>query len=401
LVAKSNVNVWQLPDARRLRAGITNFLHAIGNYGPNRDLSVAELKSDAWRAVAQETFDGIFKDSRLDVAQTTSLTIVPDHVLWYLPFEALIPKGGKGDKTLADRFPIRYGPTAALAMSKGRPLRRSQHTGIVSGEMKFAGEAVEREKLLQELAGAVPGPLVLPETMPQPARLMSPLLDGLIALDDVSSEVIGDASSLLPRSRSASKEKGNSWNGLPYGGPERIAITGYKTELQGPKSPRRETGRASAGRRPSAAPGDEVFQSLCNLMAGGARTVLLSRWRTSGRTNFDLVREYFKESAETPAAEAWQRAGLLARENPIDQTHEPRLKRSEDTGETPTADHPFFWAGYLVVDTSPRPEKPEVVEPAKAEPPKTESPKSAAPKNDAAEEKSLPPPGKPVDEASY
>jgi hypothetical protein len=115
-------------------------------------------------------------------------------------------------------------------------------------------------------------------------------------------------------------------------------------------------------------------------MSSGARTVLLTRWRTGGRTNFDLVREFAKESADAPAAEAWQRACLLARENPLDQSHEPRLKHSEETGDMPTADHPFFWAGYLVVDTGPRAEKPENPE---------------APKKELAGAKKLPPPVKP------
>ena len=88
-------------------------------------------------------------------------------------------------------------------------------------------------------------------------------------------------------------------------------------------------------------------------MSSGTRSILLTRWRTGGRTNFDLVREFAKESADAPAAEAWQRACLLARENPIDLGHEPRLKRAEETGDMPKADHPFFWAGYLLVDTGP------------------------------------------------
>jgi hypothetical protein len=93
------------------------------------------------------------------------------------------------------------------------------------------------------------------------------------------------------------------------------------------------------------------------MMATGARTVLLSRWRTGGRTNLDLVREYARELPEGPAAAAWQRACLLARESPLDSQNEPRLKGLEDASEPPAASHPFFWAGYLLVDTSPRPEE--------------------------------------------
>jgi hypothetical protein len=199
----------------------------------------------------------------------------------------------------------------------------------------------------------------------------------------LSVDTISDASTFFPRGRNASKEKLNAWISLPYGGPERVVLTGFKTEAeQGLKAPRPQSTRASASRKPTAAPGDEIFQSFCNMMANGARTVLLTRWRTGGRTNFDLVREFAKESANSPAAEAWQRACLLARENPIDQTHEPRLKHSNDAGDIPKADHPFFWAGYLLVDTSPRAEKAPPDQPAPAPAPK---------------DSKLPPPTKPAE----
>jgi hypothetical protein len=383
-VTKGSINAWQTYDARRLRTGLGNFLHAIGNYGANRELSFAELKSDTWRDAAKETYKGIFANSHLDEAKLKSLAIVPDNVLWYLPFEATIPAGGKGDKTLADLFPIHYGPTAALAVSNPRPLRRPQHTGIIAGEMKFAGESAARESALQELANSLTGPLPLPEPLNEPARLVSPLLDGLITLDDIQGDSIGNVSLLFPKSRGASKEKANAWVGLPYGGPERLVITGFKTEAQqGLKAPRRESSRASSARKPAAMAGDEIFQSLCNLMSNGARSILLTRWRTSGRTNFDLVREFAKESAELPAAEAWQRARLLARESPIDFGQEPRLKKGDESADMPTADHPFLWAGYLVVDTGPGREKPE------------EKVASKADSGKDAKDKKIPPPSKP------
>ncbi len=381
LVTKAAVSLWQLPDARRLRTGLGNFLRALGNYGQNRELSVAELKSGARRDAAKETYKGLFTNSHLDETKITSLAIVPDSALWYLPFEALIPGAGKGDKTFADLFPVRYGPTAALAVSNSRPLRRPQHTGILATDLKFAGEPADRDKALQELAGAVVGPIVLPEPLKQPARLVTPLLDGLIVLDDIQGDTLGEPSYLFPKSRGASKEKANAWITLPYGGPERLVITGFKTEAQqGMKSPCRETSRSSAARKPATLAGDDIFLSLCNLMSGGTRSVLLSRWRTGGRTNFDLVREFAKESTDAPAAEAWQCACLLARENPIDQVHEPRLKRSEETGDMPKADHPFFWAAYLLVDTGPRGEQPENPE---------------VPKKDEAKDKNIPLPAKP------
>ena len=83
------------------------------------------------------------------------------------------------------------------------------------------------------------------------------------------------------------------------------------------------------------------------MMAGGARTILLTRWRTGGRTNLELVREFTQELSQSPAAEAWGRALSAPHEAPLDAENEPRLRGLEQEGELATANHPFFWAGYL------------------------------------------------------
>ena len=211
--------------------------------------------------------------------------------------------------------------------------------------------------------------------MPEPGYLVAPLLDGLVSLDDIDRRD-GPASGWWPLPRARNEANDVMSFGLPYGGPERIVITGFATEAeQGLKSSRRSGGRR--GR-----PGEEVFQSLCHMMADGARTILLTRWRTGGRTNLDLVREFLRELPQSRATDAWQRACLLARESPLDASQEPRLKRLDETAaEPPRADHPFFWAGYLLIDTSPRTDRNKNAEQAPLED-----------LLDAPAEKKLPPP---------
>lgn len=397
-----DARMWQLPDARRLRAGLADSLKAIGNYSANRQLTVAEFESQTWRESAKAAYTTIFGEAKTDLTKATSLIVVPDDVLWYLPFEVLIPPGpnpAAGDeKTFADRFPIRYGPTGALAVPLPNPLRRTQHTAILANDLKFGGDENDQAALLQELASSFTGPLVLSDALPAAANLISPLIDQLIVMDDIAdTAAIGEATSLLPRSRGTTKGWLNHWIMMPIGGPEQIVLTGVATEAeQGLKTPKRPSSRSSAVRQEAA--GGEIFQSLCNMMAGGARTVLMTRWRTSGRTNFDLVREFAKELPSAPASDAWQRATLLAREAPLDISREPRFKRSDDAGDLPTADHPFFWAGYILVDTGPRPEPPPTTDPLKPGQPipaegakdKEQTPPSAKPgepetKNPAAE----------------
>jgi tetratricopeptide (TPR) repeat protein len=386
VVTATDAHIWQLPDTKRLKNGLASFLKALGNYGANRQLSITELKGDSWRELSAQADVALFGDARLDLAKTTSLVIVPDDLLWYVPFEVLTPGGANAKKVLGELFPIRYGPTGGLAVARSQPMRRPQHAGIVANDLKFAGDENDRAALVQELTSDLTGPVVLGENLSQPGNLIVSLLDQLIVMDDLPPNAeVGEAATLLPRSRGAGKDSLNNWILLPFGGPQQIVLTGVATEAeQGLKTSRRGAKHAR--------PGAEIFDSLCDLMAGGARTILMTRWRTGGRTNFDLVHEFARESANAPAADAWQRACLLARESPLDASREPRLKKSDETVELPTADHPFFWAGYLLVDTGPRP---EVQNPPPAESSKPDAKKADGAKPDAAKGDKLPPPDKP------
>lgn len=387
LVTRTDIQFWPIGSTQKVRAPLGTLLRELGNFNATRGLSLEELKKGRWREVAAQLDQAIFAQARIDLAKTKSLAIVPDDVLWYLPFEALVPSG-PADKLLADLVLIRYAPTAALAVGGARPFRPVQHTGIVANEFANDEDAGGGPEAMQTLEQGVAGPVRLTMPLPQPGHLVVSLLDELIVLDDVEPARDGGYG-WSPLQKSKGSDTLAKWFALPYGGPERIILTGFPTAAeQGLKGSRRTTGRGGAGQ-----PGSEIFQSVCGLMAGGARTVLLTRWRTGGRTNFDLVREFVQELPNASAAEAWQRACVLAREAPLDATHEPRLKRPDDAAEMSNADHPFFWAGYLLVDSTPPPT--DEVEPADAEMKADNKKPLVAPKVDDANAKQpqpLPPP---------
>jgi hypothetical protein len=197
----------------------------------------------------------------------------------------------------------------------------------------------------------VTNPVRLPAPLPEPGYLIAPLLDALVSLDDVDGRTIAADWSPLPRARNEPEGQATSF-GLPYGGPERVVATGFAVEAElGTKRVRRGARRTL---RPA---GDALFRTVCHMMADGARTILLTRWKTGGRTNLDLVGEFLRELPNSSATDAWQRACLLAREAPLEAAQEPRIKGlDEASGDVLTADHPFFWAGYLLIDTSPTPQ---------------------------------------------
>ena len=78
--------------------------------------------------------------------------------------------------------------------------------------------------------------------------------------------------------------------------------------------------------------------------------MLLSRWQVGGASTQELVREFVQELPHTTANDAWQRSVQLARELQLDPSQEPRVKWRPDDPPL-TAAHPFFWAGYLLLDT--------------------------------------------------
>ena len=59
-----------------------------------------------------------------------------------------------------------------------------------------------------------------------------------------------------------------------------------------------------------------------------------------------------------PASAAWQRSVLLAGDRTVDPAVEPRVDR-DAARDPPPASHPFFWSGYLLVDSGPPQSKEE------------------------------------------
>jgi hypothetical protein len=183
----------------------------------------------------------------------------------------------------------------------------------------------------------------LPRALPAASSIYRVLFDGLIVLDDVPP---GDgAYDWAPAPSDRGKAGGSlaTWFSLPLGGPEQLVLPGFHTA-------------AENGLRRGQPTGDEMFLSLCGLMSSGVRTILISRWRTGGQTSFGLVREFAQELPHISPAEAWQRSVQVALDTQIEPSLEPRVKKSPATTEPPKADHPLFWAGYMLVDSGVMPE---------------------------------------------
>lgn len=375
-LADGRYSYWQLKSpAGAARLGQT-LLRELGHYEGNRELTIKELADPKWKSTAQKLLQMLLEGSKADLAQVSEVIVVPDGWLWYVPLEALPISQAQANQPadpLLWRMRIRYLPLASLAVPDGRGRRPSAKTAVVVGKL-FPQDAQEvAQQAYEKLAGVVRGSTMLRTPPPVPSSLYGVLIDHLIVLDDLGMVPQSPYRwAPIPLDRSRPGNQLEDWFALPFGGPDVIVLPGYRTAAEN-----------ALKQTPPLGPGMEIFLPICGLMNTGARTILLSRWRPAGKTAFDLVREFAQEIPYTTAAQAWQRSVLLVAQQTLDPEAEPRLKKPAPDEEPPKAEHPFFWAGYLLVDTGVPPEAsakpPEQPGPAQKPLPFPELPKPPSP----------------------
>ncbi len=337
LTADKRYEAWPVKTSARLRTTIQNLMREIGNYDRDQVLPADRLTNENWKKPATDLFTAISEGLPPEVLKnTTELVIVPDGYLWYLPFEMLqIPGEGTATRSLIEATQIRYAPTIGLAVGDKRPTMPTGIRTIVHGRL-FSKEtdtllASTAEKLQQESPQST---IIRKPRLPITTNLASSVWHQLIVLDDIE---WNDKDPLDWSPAQIDQGRGGSiadWLKLPWGAPDVVVLPGYHTMAEDGLR-----GRSN---------GDEMLISTCALLGSGCRTVLLSRWRTGGQMSMDLMHEFLVGLAENRPAAAWQRSVLLARSAELDPTAEPRLKQVK-AGEVPTANHPFFWAGYQLI----------------------------------------------------
>lgn len=336
---------WEIKPTKRFLGQIAGMLQAWGNFEQNKELKLDDL-TDGWVKPAQEIMNVLVKNSKTDFTKTLDeLIIVPDGLFWYIPFEAM-PAPGQHPEPLINRFRIRYAPTVGLAM--GNPLRRRSdgNLAVVMGRLfPRDGEAVVNAGF-DEISRAMPEAVAIRGKLPGMGSVYLSLFDRMIVLNEISPQSAGYDWSLFPvDTKQALSTMGQSlW--LPFNGPDQVILPGFRTAA--------ERSLKLSSKDAKDASGNDLFLATCGLMAGGARTVLISRWRTGGQTSIDLAREFVQELPHTNASDAWQRSVQLTRNSQVNIAAEPRLNITLKQ-LPPKADHPFFWAGYLLADTGAQP----------------------------------------------
>jgi hypothetical protein len=210
----------------------------------------------------------------------------------------------------------------------------------------FRGEKTEVvEQLRSQFAQGLERAQVLnfPASGP-PAALVGSIFDELVLFDEIAGDGPIASRSLVQAAAGSGGMTFGDWLAPPRKRPRLIVLPGLQTAMAGglEKLPAR--------------PGDDVFVAATDLLAAGSTTAVMSRWRMGGKIAADLTAEFLRDVSAAAAdgsrpapSTSWQRAVDVATAEQPDPEREPRLRLSPKAVPT-DAKHPFFWAGYLLID---------------------------------------------------
>ncbi|MEM9644396.1 MAG: hypothetical protein AAF989_05340, partial [Planctomycetota bacterium] len=334
-------DLWIVAGTKRLSSELNGLMQKVG-VGVKRGKRLPE--GNEWIKAAAAVRDRLLPESLdLDPTAIDHLVIVPDGMLWYLPFELLpltdrdqLESLDEGElvETFGSVTEIRYAATPASAFTSNAlpPINRS--VAVAAGAF-FAPRDVEaNESVIESVMEAL-----------DDKRRIS-------AGDAIPSGLIGDAAATLcvasaramdlsqpfrfsVGSYDASSPMGSlrGWMRMPASSPRTVVLPGFRSAIS--------NGQIGTG--------EELFFVIAALQAAGVRDIFISRWAVGGRSTGTLLKELLPEIPFAGLAGAWQRCRGVLRETEIDPTGEPLIPQAEHRREGVTGGAPLFWSGYMVV----------------------------------------------------
>ena len=328
LVTADASTSWQCAPKKALAKQLGDFLRQLGNYDANHAVPIADLRTNDWHEAGERLYASLFDGSSLDVEALDELIVVPDGLLWYVPFGALPVEINSELVPLLTKSRLRLAPTVGLAVGFEQPWRRVKRS-LVVGQEVLPGESEEEElAALADLRKTLENPIALPEGTPAASPVVAAMTDILVVLDEIELDAARPLE-WAPISQGRNSKFGSlsHWLTLPQFGPQRVIMPASRTVAE-------SGGKVSRRKGNSATPGNELFLASCSLMSTGAQTILLSNWRVGGDATQEVTREFLQELPYTTASAAWQRSVQVTRELNLAAQQQPRVKISKNDEDT-------------------------------------------------------------------
>ncbi|MEZ6095350.1 MAG: hypothetical protein R3C03_14160 [Pirellulaceae bacterium] len=336
----------------------------------SRQIAAGSLKEDKWQETLDEISGELISDLTLKpYGETPSeLIIIPDGLAWYLPFEMLrvdAPENGGDDeanigddgleeepqdedeaeeKTVASakqflwqKTKMRYAPTLGIAVNVKRIDRPWRRTAFLSGKISDQVDEVYTADQVERLQVEFPAIVDFPDRLDIPSSLFGSVVDEFILLSEQTEipQTGPLAMALLEKDRNLGGSNLASWLSLPWAGPEHLVLPTFESHgATGVKSKMN---------------GFELFLTSTAAYASGARTILISRWPTRGRSSSYFTESYWRLSRTMPPIDAFRNTLHAMQELELETEFEGRVSGAKEVVSV-KAKHPLFWAGYLLMD---------------------------------------------------
>ena len=379
-VTQDEFDAWRLGSAAGVGAELAEFLSACGATDSSKAKLLKEFLSDAWRGEGNSFFLTLLGHPTSDDARGSALferlAVVPDSILWYVPFAAMtLPQGDRlVPITSVPNFTLFCAPTVSLCFGRDpstAPLR--SETVILPGKLHPKEDPDIGRDALARLVRDLPKTALLPETaLTSPRSLLLSLFERLVSCEEIYA-----AGADWPLIGAEGKKGGTPVSDLrllPWGGPKTLVLPGFRS------------GGEAALKESSG--GAEFFMPVLFFESQGGENLLISRWRVGGDSAYRLSESFLKNTERKPAPEAWKETLEQFMDGPLNLKEEPRFRGTPPKEPIP-GEHPFFWSGYMLVCRGLVP--PAAEEPEPAEP--------ADPAEGRGEESTLPPDGENASEA--
>ncbi|MEX2025649.1 MAG: hypothetical protein WEH44_00085, partial [Pirellulaceae bacterium] len=172
---------FKLATPAKVKSDVIELLKQWGHIDRNHPVGADDLLSTKWKEAATQLLAQLANNTRPEEwAKYKELVVVPDNVLWYLPFEALQVPGDEETKDLGATLKVRYCPTLSLVLPDKRGHKPLGRTAIFAGRLWIRDEPSVAGEVASQLLTAVDGSSILPTTLPAPSSVMASLVQRLV-----------------------------------------------------------------------------------------------------------------------------------------------------------------------------------------------------------------------------
>jgi hypothetical protein len=335
LCTREKATYWAVRGASRVNSQLANLLRGIGG-AKGRGARLPE--DESWKQDAIAIRDRLIDPGTGPLMEgrfkgIDQLVVIPDGLLWYLPFE-ILPVDDERSDPLGDSLEITYAASPALAMFPTSNPANNPNVAIAAGRFFAPREPEVNQSIVQSIvdSAAAGATLRLPDDVAVPTSWTGVMAGHVIIAEPTTPNETGMLETpLATYETSLPFGRLKSWLAYPAAMPESVLLSGFRSNL--------DTNRSVSGA--------EIAQTIMALQYGGVRDVILSRWAVGGESTATLLREYIQEVPFEGAGPAFERATSILQRTEISPLREPTLLGSDQDRERLTGAQPFFWSTYL------------------------------------------------------